>query len=115
MKKVLSVLLCLVLVAGTAFSVISVNAASASNSTGYNQKTTLENEDDFTWDNASVYFLMTDRFITATQRTTIPTDVPSIQAVSLFRAGTHPRVHSTAVTSRVLHRKSKRDILTISV
>ena len=31
-------------------------------STGYNQKTKLENPDDFSWDNASVYFLMTDRF-----------------------------------------------------
>ncbi|MBQ1815804.1 MAG: starch-binding protein [Ruminococcus sp.] len=39
------------------------NAASADDeSTGYNQKTKLQNPDDFSWDNASVYFLMTDRF-----------------------------------------------------
>lgn len=62
MKKFLSVLLCLVLVVSAAVCVIPADAASSNNGTGYNQKTPLESEDDFTWDNASVYFLMTDRF-----------------------------------------------------
>lgn len=62
-KKIISVLLCLVLVATTAAICIPANAAETTDeSTGYNRTSTLDSADDFTWDNASVYFLLTDRF-----------------------------------------------------
>ncbi len=44
------------------FSALPVSAATAKEQSGYNQKTKLKNPDDFSWDNASVYFLLTDRF-----------------------------------------------------
>ena len=62
MKKILAVFLCLVLVSCCVFSAVPVSAATAKEQSGYNQKTKLKNPDDFSWDNASVYFLLTDRF-----------------------------------------------------
>ncbi|MBR1731410.1 MAG: alpha-amylase, partial [Ruminococcus sp.] len=62
MKKVLSVFLCLVLAVSMAVCIIPADAASSTNQTGYNQKATLTSAEDFSWDNASVYFLLTDRF-----------------------------------------------------
>ncbi len=55
MNKIISVLLCVVMI--TTAVICAVPSATA-----YNQKTPLENASDFSWDNASVYFLLTDRF-----------------------------------------------------
>ncbi len=63
MKRILAVFLCLVLTVCCAFYAVPADAADTSKSTaGYTQKTSLKNADDFSWDNASVYFLLTDRF-----------------------------------------------------
>lgn len=62
MKRITAVLLCLVLAVCCAFGSVPADAADAKPSTGYTQKTQLKNADDFSWDNASVYFLLTDRF-----------------------------------------------------
>lgn len=62
MKRILAVLLCVTMIFCCVFSAVNVNAAQQRKSTSYNQKTALKNPDDFSWDNASVYFLLTDRF-----------------------------------------------------
>ncbi len=46
----------------TAFAIPANAAADKSEAAGYNRTSTLDGADDFTWDNASVYFLLTDRF-----------------------------------------------------
>lgn len=68
MKRILSIILCLALLVTLATTAITANAVatsadpsgatSQSNSTG----ATLSGPSDFSWDNASVYFLLTDRF-----------------------------------------------------
>ncbi len=61
MKKLLSLALCAVLLAS--FMSVGVTAAdSGKSSTSYNRTNPVKSADDFTWDNASVYFLLTDRF-----------------------------------------------------
>ena len=62
MKKILAVMLCVTVMLSCAFSVIQASAATPKTTTSYNQKTPLKEADDFSWDNASVYFLLTDRF-----------------------------------------------------
>lgn len=62
MKKVLAVMLCLAIITGCVISASPVSAASPKKTTGYNQTNPPKNADDFSWDNASVYFLLTDRF-----------------------------------------------------
>ena len=62
MKKIISLLLCVALMATAAVCALPASAADSPESTGYNQKTPLQKADDFSWDNASVYFLLTDRF-----------------------------------------------------
>lgn len=62
MKRIIAVALCAIMAFGCVFSVIQASAATSNDMTSYNQKTKLKNPDDFSWDNASVYFLLTDRF-----------------------------------------------------
>ena len=62
MKRALAVMLCICLCICCAFSAVPVEAADKKTDTGYNQKIKLQNPDDFSWDNASVFFLLTDRF-----------------------------------------------------
>ena len=62
-KKLISVVLCLTLLASIAAVCFPANAAvTEDEATGYNRTAPLDSADDFTWDNASVYFLLTDRF-----------------------------------------------------
>ena len=62
-KKLISVVLCLTLLASIAAVCFPANAAvTGDEATGYNRTAPLDSADDFTWDNASVYFLLTDRF-----------------------------------------------------
>lgn len=61
MKRAISVLLC-VLICICCFAAAPAQAAPSKKTTGYGQKTKLTNPSDFSWDNASVYFLLTDRF-----------------------------------------------------
>ncbi len=67
-KKTLSVVLCLAMLL-TMFVVMPVNAAVSKEDSAGAQTTaqpagarTVESPDDFSWDNANVYFLLTDRF-----------------------------------------------------
>ena len=67
-KKTLSVVLCLAMLLSM-FTVISANAATPKEDQAGAQTTaqpigarTVESPDDFSWDNANVYFLLTDRF-----------------------------------------------------
>ena len=62
MKKALAVMLCLILCVCGCITAVPASAADSKSATGYNQKVKLQNADDFSWDNASVYFLLTDRF-----------------------------------------------------
>ncbi len=62
-KKTVSILLCLALLVTTVAFCIPVNAATISDATvSYNRKNPVSAPDDFSWDNANVYFLLTDRF-----------------------------------------------------
>ena len=61
-KRLISLLLCVALLVTTVAFCIPANAAMVDSSTGYNQKNPVSSADDFSWDNASVYFLLTDRF-----------------------------------------------------
>ncbi len=62
-KKIISVALCLTLLASIAAVCFPANAAvTEDEATGYNRTAPVSSADDFTWDNANVYFLMTDRF-----------------------------------------------------
>ena len=62
-KRFISVLLCIALLATmTAFTIPANAAADEGEAAGYNRTSPLDGADDFTWDNASVYFLLTDRF-----------------------------------------------------
>ena len=62
-KKTVSVLLCLALLLTTVAFCIPVNAATVTDeAVSYNRKNPVSSADDFTWDNANVYFLLTDRF-----------------------------------------------------
>lgn len=61
-KRLISILLCVALLATAVAFCIPANAATIGGNTGYNQKNPVSSPDDFSWDNASVYFLMTDRF-----------------------------------------------------
>ena len=62
-KKTVSILLCLALLVTTVAFCIPVNAATVSDETvSYNRKNPVSAPDDFSWDNANVYFLLTDRF-----------------------------------------------------
>ena len=60
-KRTISLVLCLaLLISAIAFSVPAASAATApSQQTGVSK---IESADDFSWDNANVYFLLTDRF-----------------------------------------------------
>ena len=68
-KRILSLVLCLVLMLSTVAFCFSVNAVTVDeNQTTANTKentttaSTVKSPDDFSWDNATVYFLLTDRF-----------------------------------------------------
>ena len=66
MKRILSIILCLAIV--VSFATLGVNAVTTDkNNSGADvsvstSSATLSSPSDFTWDNASVYFLLTDRF-----------------------------------------------------
>ncbi|MED9969571.1 MAG: alpha-amylase family glycosyl hydrolase [Ruminococcus sp.] len=59
-KKVISALLCLALLALTSAPCLAAEAAETAAPAGAQQP--VDSPDDFSWDNANVYFLMTDRF-----------------------------------------------------
>ena len=61
-KATISILLCAAMLASMLACAFTANAASEGEAVGYNRTSAVESADDFTWDNANVYFLMTDRF-----------------------------------------------------
>lgn len=67
----------------------------------------ITSANDFTWDNANVYFLLTDRFKTVTQVMTTHMVVQQTKMALHYQAGIQLLVHSMVVTLPVLHRKSK--------
>lgn len=68
MKRILSIILCLAIVVSFATVAINANAVTTDkNNSGADvsvspSSASLSSPSDFTWDNASVYFLLTDRF-----------------------------------------------------
>ena len=68
MKRILSIILCLALLVTLAATAITANAVATSadpsgaTSQSNSSRATLSGPSDFSWDNASVYFLLTDRF-----------------------------------------------------
>ena len=62
-KKILSALLSAALLVSTVAFSFTANAATVDDdAAGYNRKSSVSSPDDFSWDNANVYFLLTDRF-----------------------------------------------------
>ncbi|MBQ6387306.1 MAG: starch-binding protein [Ruminococcus sp.] len=63
-KKTIAVFLCLTLLICSVAVCMPVHAVTTADegSVGYNRKNPVSSADDFTWDNANVYFLLTDRF-----------------------------------------------------
>lgn len=61
-KKSISILLCVAMLITAVAFCIPVNAAVTDDSVSYNRKNPVSSADDFSWDNANVYFLLTDRF-----------------------------------------------------
>ena len=59
-KKIISAALCLAMIASMSVSGFTAGAAEAADPVGTER--TVESPDDFSWDNANVYFLLTDRF-----------------------------------------------------
>lgn len=59
-KRMISAVLCLAMAAAIPVSGFAAGAASAPAAVG--SRRTVDSPDDFSWDNANVYFLMTDRF-----------------------------------------------------
>ena len=114
MKRALSALLTLCMaLPGASVAFGSVSAATVSNDSSTSASSTaagsLVENDGFTWDNANVYFLLTDRFRNGN------TSNDHSYGRALAQVGTQTPVHSTAVTLQVLHSQSKRAILTNSV
>ncbi len=83
-KKTISLALCLAMIVSMlAVGFTTTNAATVDSAAAGVSK--IESADDFTWDNANVYFLLTDRFSRTATRSAV---------------GTPLREPSTAVTSR---------------
>ena len=59
-KKTISIVLCLTMLFSMLALAVPVNAATVDSAAVGVSK--IESADDFTWDNANVYFLLTDRF-----------------------------------------------------
>lgn len=110
--KLISVLVALsMVICCMSFAFADVSAETVNDkATGSAIAGSVVENDGFTWDNATVYFMLTDRFKTATHQTTTHTAEHSTKTVSRFPAGTLLRAHSTAVTLQVLHRLSRRAI-----
>lgn len=61
-KKVISLLICAAMIISTLVFCMPVNAATTGSAQVSAKTPTLDSSGDFTWDNANVYFLLTDRF-----------------------------------------------------
>lgn len=110
--KLISVLVALsVVICCMSFAFVDVSAVTVNDkATGSAIAGSVVEDDGFTWDNATVYFMLTDRFKNGNTSNdhsygrTLDKDGKPISGWDTARA------HSTAVTLQVLHRLSRRAI-----
>lgn len=120
MKRALSAVLTLCMaLPGASVAFGSASAATVSDDSSTSASSTaagsLVEDDGFTWDNANVYFLLTDRFKNGNTAMTIHTAEHLTRTANRLTAGIQTPVHSTAATLQVLLSQLKRVILITSV
>ena len=116
MKRALSAVLTLCMaLPGASVAFGSASAATVSDDSSTSASSTaagsLVEDDGFTWDNANVYFLLTDRF----KNGNTANDHSYGRTANRLTAGIQTPVHSTAATLQVLLSQLKRVILITSV